>query len=81
LALPLQAEALLGGRLPQRRQERAPKESAEDAHRQKEALGAWDPRRAIHGQATGWDQAMEVGMMMQGLSPGMQDGEKPDLGA
>jgi hypothetical protein len=49
LALPLQAEALLGGRLPQRRQERAPKESAEDAHRQKEALGAGDPRRAIYG--------------------------------
>ena len=81
LALPLHAEVLLSGRLPQRRQEGAPKQPAEDPHRQEEALGTGDPRGAIQRQATCGDQAMDMGMMVQGLAPGMQDPEKPDLGA
>jgi len=48
LALPLPAEALLGGCLPQRGQARASKQSAEDTHREKEARGPGDPCRALH---------------------------------
>lgn len=81
LAPPLQAEAFLGGRLPERRQERAPKQSAEDADREEATCGARNPRRAIQRQPTGGDEAMEVGRMVQGLAPGMQDSEKPALGA
>jgi len=81
LALPLHAEPLLAGRWPQRRQEGAPEKPAEDAYRQAEACGAWDPRRALQCQPPRWDQAMDVGMMVQGVTPGGQDTEKPDLGA
>jgi hypothetical protein len=63
LALSLHAEVVLRGCLPQRRQERAPKASAEDADREKEAFGACDPRCAIQRQATRWDETMDVGMM------------------
>ena len=47
LALALHAQALLGGRLPERRQERAPKEPAEDTDREEETFGARDPRPTI----------------------------------
>src|SRR6266581_437168 len=47
LALPLQAEALLDGRLPQRGQEGASKEATEDAYRQEEMFGTRDPGGAV----------------------------------
>jgi hypothetical protein len=81
LALTLQAQTLLDSGLPQRRQERAPKQPAEDTHRQEEALGTGDPRRVIHRQATRWDQTMDMGMMVQRLPPSMQNAEKADLSA
>jgi hypothetical protein len=47
LTLALHAEALLAGRLPQRRQDGMPKKPTEDTHRQEATLGPGDPRRAI----------------------------------
>jgi len=81
LALPLQAEALLDGRLPQRGQEGAAKEATEDAYREEETFGTREPGGAVQCQATRRNEAMEMGMMVQGLTPGMQDREKPDLSA
>ena len=81
LARPLHAEVLLGRRLPQRRKERAPKHSTEDADREEEVLGARDPGGAIQRQPTCRHQAVDVGMMVQGLAPGIQDPKKADLGA
>ena len=81
MALTRHTEALLDGCLPQRRQERAPQQPAEDTHWQEKARGTGDPRRAIQRQATCGDQAMDRGMMVQRLPPGRQDPEKADLGA
>jgi hypothetical protein len=80
-SLVLQAETLLGGRLLQPCQERAAKYPTEDTDREKEALATGDPGGAIQRESPGWDQAMDVGMMMEGLAPGMQDPEKADFGA
>ena len=71
LALPLHAETLLGGRLPQRRQEGATEKTAEHAHREEKAFGTWNPCGAIQSQPACWDEAVDVGMMVQGLAPGM----------
>src|SRR5882672_11241447 len=54
LALSLQAEAVLGGGLPQRREKRPPEKPAEDADREKEAFGARDPGGAIQRQPSRW---------------------------
>ena len=81
VALPLQAQTLLDSGLPQRGQERAPKQPAEDTHGQEEALGTGDPRRAIQRETSRGDQAMDVRMMVQCLAPSMQDAEKADLSA
>ena len=40
-----------------------------------------DPSRPIRRQATGWNNAMDVRVMLQILSPGVQDAEKSDVGA
>jgi hypothetical protein len=63
----------------QRGEEGVAEKSAEDTHRQEEALGTRDPRRAIQGQATRWDEAMDMGMMVQRLAPGMEHAEKADF--
>src|SRR6185369_9774212 len=60
---------------------RPPEQPAENADREEEAFGARDPGGAIQRQPSRRHQAMDMGMMMQGLTPGMQDAEKPDLRA
>jgi hypothetical protein len=72
---------LLDSCLPQRGQEGASKQATEDAHREEETFGARDPGAAVQGQATRWDKTMDMGMMVQGLPPGMQDPKKADLRA
>lgn len=80
LALSLHAEALLRRRLPPRRADRAPQQPTQDTHREKEAFGARDPRGAVQRQPPRRHEAMEVGMMVQGLAPGMQDRQASALG-
>ena len=60
---------------------RAAKQAAEDPYREEEPLGARAPRRCHPRPAPRRDQAMDMGMMVQGLAPGMQDAEKADLRA
>jgi hypothetical protein len=81
LALPLHAQALLDGCLPQRRQESASKKPAQDADWQEEAFGTGDPGRAIEGETTSGSQAMDVRMVVQSLPPGMQNAQKADVSA
>ena len=81
LARPLPAAAVLGGSLPQRRQAEAPAKTAEPAHREENACGPWTPGGALQGQSPCWDEAMEGGMVGQGLAPGMQAPAKADRGA
>ena len=48
---------------------------------EKESGSAADPALSIGGQATAWDQAMDVRMVCQSLSPGMEHGQEADFGA
>src|SRR4051794_37639888 len=69
----------------ERRLEAGQKESSVETrqhlYRQKEAGAAADPTGPVdRGPATRHD-AVDMGMMVQVLPPGMQDGHQPDLGA
>ena len=77
----MEVEGLLGSGLAEGREERAPKQPAEDPYREEEPLAAWDPGGPIQCQPPSRHQAMDVGMMVQGLAPGMQDPEEADLRA
>jgi hypothetical protein len=61
-------------------QKYAAEEAREDADREKESRSACDPPAAIGRQAAGWDDAVEVGMMDERLSPRVEHGEEADLG-
>ena len=40
-----------------------------------------DPVGVIQRESTGWDHAMDMGMMLEPLIPGVQHAEETDLGA
>jgi len=44
-------------------------------------LTGGDPAGAVRGEAAGGNQEVHVGMMVQGASPGVQDGQDTDAGA
>ena len=48
---------------------------------QEESLSAGDPPFAVRTQAAARHEAMQMGMVVQGLSPGMQDGQEPQVRA
>lgn len=58
-----------------------PKQSAEHPHRQQESVFSRDPLPPVRGKSSGRDQAVHVGMVHQGLPPGVQDGGEPNFGA
>ncbi len=62
-------------------QEQPAEESREDADRQEEARPAGDPAGAVERRATTRHDAMDMGMMLQRLAPGVEHADKPDLGA
>jgi recombinase-like zinc beta ribbon protein len=76
---PLPAEGAPSCGLTEGGEEGTAEKPTEDAYREEESWGAWDPGRAIHREPAGRDQAMEVGVMVQGLSPSMQHAQKADL--
>src|SRR5262249_26041286 len=61
-------------------QKEAAEEAAEDAHREEEARPATHPL-AVRGTPASGHNAVQVGMEMKILSPGMQDGEEAGLRA
>jgi hypothetical protein len=56
------------------------KQTREDADRQKESGAGGDPTPAVWREASGGDQTVQVGVVLQGLAPGMQDSHKSDMG-
>ena len=62
-------------------QKEAPEHPTERAHRQEEGGAARQPLGAIWRQLAAGDHTVEMGMMMQGLAPGMQDREEAEVGA
>jgi hypothetical protein len=68
------------------RQELAAKDAAEHADRQQEGLvppglSRGDPSGAILGETSFGNEAMNVGMVVECLSPGMEDGEEAEAGS
>lgn len=67
--------------LSQLRQEQAPEQPRQHAHRQEEARATGDPALAVRSHpAAGYD-AVQVRVVQQVLAPGVQDGDEADLGA
>ena len=53
---------------------------AEHSHRKEEALTTGNPSLTIWREAATGDDTVDMGMMVECLSPGVEDGEKTDLG-
>ena len=48
---------------------------------EKEARARPNPAGAIEGEPTRWDDAVDMGMKLEFLVPGMEHAEEADLGA
>lgn len=59
----------------------APEHAAEHLHRKKEGIPRLDPGLAVEGQSSGGNDAVDVGVVFQFLSPCMENAEESDLGA
>ena len=62
-------------------QEESAKAPRQDAHRQEEVWPARHPARAIRGQATCGQQAMEVRVVLELPAPGMEHRQAAELGS
>jgi hypothetical protein len=74
-----EAERSLAERLSEVAQEGFAEAAAEETHGEKERrLSAGDPARAIGRDASAGHDAMQVGVQMQVLTPGMEHGQEAD---
>ena len=64
----------------EQRQELAPEPAAEHAHREEEPGLASEPLRAVKRQPAAWHDTVDVRVVLEVLSPGVQDDQQPDLG-
>jgi hypothetical protein len=62
-------------------QEETAEQAAENAHREKEAAAAADPLVVIGGQTAAGNHAVQVGMKVKVLAPGMEHREEAGLDA
>lgn len=62
-------------------QKEATEEPRENPHRQEEARPTGDPSRPIRRQATTGNDTVQMGMMEERLSPGVEHGEEADCRA
>src|SRR5664279_4070244 len=61
--------------------ELAAKNPAQHFDGKKERVAGVDPMGVIQRESTRWDHAMDMGMMLEPLIPGVQHAEETDLGA
>ena len=61
--------------------ELAAEDAAECLHGQEEARRGIDPSGAVGSQAAGGNDVVDMGMMLEVLSPGMQHAEEADVGS
>ena len=78
--LPVEGELPVIEGAAEQRQELAPEHAAEHAHREEEPGLASEPLRADKRQPAAWHDTVDVRMVLEVLSPGVQDGQQPDLG-
>jgi hypothetical protein len=76
--LPVELEAAVSERGPESRYELAPEEAAEDAHGQEETRPARLPGASVLAQAARGNHTVDMGMMDQGLTPGVEDHEEAE---
>jgi hypothetical protein len=67
-------------RSPQAGDELAPKHFAEHLHRKKESVTWANPGGLIESEPSRWNDAVNMGMMLQVLSPCMENAQEADLG-
>ena len=77
----MEAELVLGKGALQSSHELAAKHPAEHFVGKKKGAASLDPARVLGGQTTGWEYAMDMGMKLEFLIPGVQHAEETDLGA
>ncbi len=65
----------------QRSDELTAKNPAQHLDGKKERVAGVDPLGVIQRESTRWDYAMNMGMMLEPLIPGVQHAEETDLGA
>jgi len=75
----MEAEMALLPRSSEPMQKLPAKQLAEDSHREKEPGSAGDPPRAVLGESSARDEAMDMRMVLEGLAPGVQHGKHADL--
>ena len=66
---------------PQKGEQLASEQAAEDGNREEEFPPARDPARPVQGQPARGNQTMHVGVKEQVLAPSMKHGEKTDAGS
>ncbi len=76
-ATELEPAPLEGG--PEARQELAPEDAAQHPDRQEEAVMARDPSRAVGREPATRHNAMHMGVVLEVLPPGVEDGQEADL--
>jgi len=57
-----------------------PEETAEHTDGEEKPAGTGQPGAPVGGESTGRDDAVQVGMVDEGLPPGVEHGEEPDAG-
>jgi hypothetical protein len=78
LAVKGQPPPVEGG--PEQREQFAAEDAAEDADRQEKPRPAGDPSRGVGGDPAAGGDAVDMGVMLEVLVPGVEDGEEADLG-
>ena len=63
------------------RGELAAEDAAQCVNRQEEAARGIDPSGAVESQAAGGNDVVNMGMMLEVLSPGMEHAEESDVGS
>ncbi len=76
----MEAEPPVFEGLEEQSEELAPKQATQDPDGEEEVGRTEDPAAPIGSQAAGRHHAVDVGMVMEVLAPGVQHGEEPDLG-
>src|SRR5271157_3227888 len=81
IQIAIEAELSFAAGALQRCHELTAKNSAQHFDGKKERVAGVDPVGVIQRESTRWDHAMDMGMMLQPLIPGMKHAEEADLGS
>ena len=77
----VELELVLGQELLKPSDELTAEDAAQDVDRQQEARGCCGPARSVERETAARHDTVDMGMMLEVLSPGMQHAEQPDVSA